>query len=302
MESQISDRYRNQRKYGLEVLAQWQDQVDWRLRYLISLASLLRLLTAEDLGIAIGDRDKFLIYLPGEKLDLQIKPGDLIPDHLPIKLAMNEGRRVIKVVSKEAYGVPYIAISIPVYGDEGQIIGGIAVQQSIDHKENLMAMSRQISESITPLVARIQDLTAQGEELSATSQELAAIAFTSREGVKKTDNIVETVKNISSQSKLLGINSAIEAARAGIEGRGFAIVAHEIRKLAEQSAGSITEIKGTVEEFSQAIGKISTSAAELGRVASRQAIHLSQFTTAMEGLLKLGNDLVTMAESLYQEN
>lgn len=165
-----------------------------------------------------------------------------------------------------------------------------------------MAMSRQISEALTPLVATIKNLIAQGEELSATSQELAAIAFTFKEGVKKTDNIVQTVKNISNQSKLLGINSAIEAARAGAEGRGFSIVAQEIRKLAEQSASSITEIKVTVEGFSQAINQISTSTTELDRVASRQATHLSQFTMAMESLLKLGADLVTMAKSIYEEN
>lgn len=285
-----------------EITTKCESQVNWRLHYLSSLAPYLRLLTAEDLGIAIADRDRFLTYLPGEKLDLKIKPGDIIPEHLPIQTSMNEGRRVIKTVGKEVYGVPYIAISIPVYGDEGRIIGGIAVQQSIEHQENLLAMSRQISEVLTPLVATVQDLTAQGEELSATSQELAAIACTSKEGVKKTDNIVHTVKNISNQSKLLGINSAIEAARAGSEGRGFAIVAQEIRKLAEHSASSITEIKVIVEEFSHAIDQISMSATELGRVAACQAAHLSQFTTVIENLSKLSAALVHMAESVTQEN
>lgn len=284
-----------------EVITKWEGQVDWRLHYLLSLAPYLRLLTAEDLGIAIADRDKFLIYLPGEKLDLKIKPGDIIPEHLPIQTSMKEGRRVIKTVGEEAYGIPYIAISIPVYGDEGRIIGGIAVQQSIEHKENLRAMSRQISDVLSPLVGTVQELTAQGEELSATSEELAAIACTFKKGIKKTDNIVLVVKNISNQSKLLGINSAIEAARAGTEGNGFAIVAKEIRKLAEHSASSITEIKVIVEEFSQAIDQISTSAAELGRVASHQAAHLTQFTTVIENLSKLSVSLVHMAESLAEE-
>ncbi|GAB6153189.1 methyl-accepting chemotaxis protein [Desulfosporosinus burensis] len=302
MENRATDKYERHIRYTKETLKIWEGKIDWRLQYLISLAPLLRQLTVEDLGIAIADREKFLIYLAGDKLDIKIKPGDTIPPQLPIQEAMKEARRVLKVVDKESFGIPYIAISIPILGDEGKVIGGIAVQQSMEHKENLRAMSRQISQTLSTLTATIQELTAQGEELSATSQQFAAIAQTSQEGVKETDKIVQTVKSISDRSKILGINSAIEAARAGAEGKGFSIVALEIRKLAEQSASSITEIKVIIEEFSQAIAQIATSATELDQVAGQQAAHLSQFTTAIENLSELSIDLANMAEALSREN
>ena len=233
-----------------------------------------------------------------------------------------------------------------------------SIARSLDGKsERILSGAQSLSDSAMQKSAAIEEITSTTQKIGDASADYASSAKTShakaeathkasdrgatealqaavamngvRDSGQKIRTIIKLIDGIAFQTNLLALNAAVEAARAGRHGKGFAIVAEEVRNLAQRSAKAARETSGMIEEMTGRIGDATDSIERLGgtlieikenaenlrensdevaRLADQQShsvrqVHLSleQLSQSVHSTIHVSQETAETAESIFQE-
>lgn len=258
-----------------------------KLESFIETAQLYPKLLQQDIAISIADTEKYLALFETEKLKFPMPVGSPIRgigfDHVLDNIART-GESFVNYVPKEVTGtVPIKAVVTPVY-DGRELIGYVSISVNIEKETHIENTSADLENAILSTTDHIHNLVKDADELTKFVAELDNKVDRIAADISGSNKSLDLIKSIAQRINLLGLNASIEASRAGAHGSGFAIVAGEMRKLAEQSKVIALQIEQALINVTSNVGNTTNLAKELKNISDDQFHSIDGISNSIDSI------------------
>ncbi|MEK3792791.1 methyl-accepting chemotaxis protein [Paenibacillus sp. FSL R7-0204] len=248
-----------------------------------------------DVMFALADRDKFIYYLQGKELKAKIELGSPVPPSGGIRAALESGEEVSTTIPREIYGIPFKSSSMPIRDRNGVVTGVFTIGISLSNQVTLSDAANALAVTSDEISSTSVEIAGTASDLANTARDLKELGQKVVEDLQQTDEILDFIRKVAENSNLLGLNAAIEAAHAAEHGRGFGIVAQEIRKMSVSSASSAKDIAGILQMIKQKINQMDAVLTDCLAQSERQAAATEEITASMQQLAASAVEIESIA-------
>ncbi len=244
--------------------------------------------------MALTDTEKFIHLKMGKSFKMPYKVGEGLAKL--VKTAIRDKTTKVFEIPKSIVSTGAVCYCFPLFDENREVAGLLLVAVHLGNRYKLNEIIKELTESMTQISLGIKDVTSGVQELAVMNTDLLNKTNVTTNKAKDTDEIVRIIQDISSQTNLLGLNASIEAARAGEFGRGFSVVAEEIRKLSNTSKESINKIDNIIKEISGGINAIDSGLDKINDVSQNQSAALQQISASLDEINRTVKELNKLAE------
>ncbi|URZ04590.1 methyl-accepting chemotaxis protein [Clostridium felsineum] len=245
------------------------------------------------------DLDKFISVQTSNNFKLPLVPGEKFKSNTtPDKVVMTKSAVAIEY-DASIYGTPVFAVCHPVFEEgTGELVGTFGLMIPKTAANMLKDSSRNLEDSITEIVATIEELAASAASIHSNEKELNDTIGDIAELSSEINNVTTFIKEIADQTKMLGLNASIEAARAGELGKGFGVVAAEIRKLSEESKSTVPKIKELTDKIISKVDECNEKSKNSLSSSKEQAAATEEITASVQEINSMAETLNEIANKL----
>lgn len=212
---------------------------------------------------------------------------------------MREGYNIVIKVAGERIGTFGIGGPLETVKPIAKIAAAVIAARIHEtrHLDTIREVAGEISRSVEQTVAAIEKIYAGSEELNAANTAMAGAVATTETRVQDTNQMLDFILDVADQTSLLGLNAKIVAAQAGNHGRGFGVVAEEIRKLARHSSSSADRITEILEQIQTGIAEVNAISGKTAVISEKQFRATQQIAHDIANIKKSVDMLASMAQT-----
>jgi len=243
---------------------------------LIDSVPIIKELFQEDTSVSIEDDEEILFISHGKSMILPVKVGDKLNDDFVRNKLKKEKKTIHIVLNKEEHGVDIRIVKFPIINNKGEMIGAFSLNRNNEKESSIRNISNDLMASLEGTGNTVNKIADSAVDLSNNLNTVI------ENTIKKSSEAVKLIQSISKQTNMLGLNASIESSRAGEYGKGFSVVASEMRKLSVLSGESSKEISSSLLDMQNSMESILKSINELGKIADRQAGSTKEVSTTID--------------------
>lgn len=253
----------------------------------------------DEIAYFCTDTEKFLYCIEHGFSVPFAKPGSEIKKGGVVEEVMRTGKPCRREVPEELYGVPLLAVYCPIFDDDSRkLLGTYGLAIPRNRAVHLKTTSLAFLDGLTEISAAVEQTATSASSINSTQSVLNEQIGEVGKAIAKIDGMLNFVNDVAASTKMLGLNAAIEAARAGDAGKGFGVVAEEIRKLSESSKQAANDIREILSKIAVSISDVETNSTITLRSSEEQAAATEEITARVEELTSLSHSLNELAQAM----